>query len=124
MGEWAEQGAARRWLLLAGIALTTLTTMAAFFCVVSFVVAVTPAEAASKGGPSMPLEWEAGVLNHGEYYEWYTISRHPVAFGLSVAALVASSVCETIFFLKWRRAKAASERAGNDTRSLLSLFSA
>ncbi len=55
----------------------------------SFVVAKTPQEAVLAGGPQMPSSWEVGVLNHGSYYEWYSISQHPFLFVLSVAGLIS-----------------------------------
>lgn len=33
----------------------------------------------------MPADWEAGVMNHGSYYQWFTVSDQPILFMLSVA---------------------------------------
>jgi len=51
-----------------------------FFWVVNFLVADTPTEALSKWHIALPDGWEAGVMNHGEYFRWYTISGHPYLF--------------------------------------------
>lgn len=59
-----------------------------FFVIMSFANAVTPEQAALKDGPLMPSTWEAGVMNHGEYYQWYTISKHPVFFGFCLSLFV------------------------------------
>jgi hypothetical protein len=66
-----------------------LVGLAAFFPMVSFLAAITPEEARSNGMP-LPAGWTAGVMNHGSYYSWWTISENPCLFGLSVAVLIAS----------------------------------
>jgi hypothetical protein len=63
---------------------------AAFFVTMSFQGALTNEEAMAKWGKPIPDHWEAGVMNHGEYYEWYTIENHPVLYGVSYAALIGS----------------------------------
>ena len=84
----------------ATIVLATIVLFPAFYWVVSFLVAVTPAEAVARGGPGMPSDWEAGVLNHGSYYEWYTISGHPFLFGISVFFLVVALVLQAVCFIR------------------------
>ena len=51
-----------------------------FFCLVNFFAAVTPEEALRRGYQPIPSGWEAGVMNHGKYYEWYSIQNHPLLF--------------------------------------------
>ena len=58
-------------------ALCFIPLLAAFFSIVSFMAAKTPAEVVASGGPPLPATWEVGVPNHGSYYEWYAISNHP-----------------------------------------------
>jgi len=60
----------------------------AFLCVVSFVVATSAARAASEGKPLLS-GWTAGVMNHGEYYQWWLIRDRPVMFALAVFLLVS-----------------------------------
>lgn len=68
-----------------------LVMFPAFFCMVSFMSAATPEQAAIEG-ESMPATWSAGVLTGRNYYEWYTIADAPVLFGISIALLVYCSV--------------------------------
>lgn len=51
-----------------------------FFWTVSFFMAVTPEEALKRGYQPIPSGWEAGVMSHGKYYEWYSIQNHPIFF--------------------------------------------
>lgn len=60
----------------------------AFFATVSFFVA-EPRDQIIKKGYSIPNGWEAGVMNHGEYYEWYSMAEHPYYFMLSIGTLIA-----------------------------------
>jgi hypothetical protein len=79
---------AGQWLLFA-MALGNL--VAAIFCAASFLVADTPQQALKRGIP-MPSHWEAGVLNHDHYFEWYSLAQHPFAFGGSVVWMFAALV--------------------------------
>ena len=59
------------------------------FSVISFVVAETPEQVNTEAGRIvMDPDWSAGVMNHGEYYEWWTISDRPVLFLASVLILI------------------------------------
>ncbi len=80
----------RPWLSLGQI-VAGLLVFLGFFLTVSFVSAITPHEAALTGDAVMPTHWEAGIMNHGEYYRWYTISNHPILFGISLAVFVGSA---------------------------------
>jgi ATP/ADP translocase len=51
-----------------------------FFWTINFLVAVTPEEAAKRGYPAFPGGWDAAVMSHGKYYQWYTINNHLVFF--------------------------------------------
>lgn len=52
-----------------------------FFWTVNFFAAVTPEEALRRGYQPFPNGgWEAGVMSHGKYYEWYSIHDHPLFF--------------------------------------------
>ena len=82
------------------IVTATIVMFPAFFCVVSFLFAVTPAEAAARGDGTMPSDWEAGVLNHGQYYRWYTISGRPAFFAASLATLLVALGVQAAFFIK------------------------
>ena len=65
------------WVLLGASACCCFV---GFFWVINFLVADTPTEALSKWHIALPADWEAGVMNHGEYFRWYTISGHPFFF--------------------------------------------
>ena len=65
-----------------------IIALPAFFTTVSFTAALTPDEAIERGKP-LPPGWTAGVMNHGEYYRWWTIREKPLLFGISLFALVA-----------------------------------
>jgi hypothetical protein len=67
--------------------IAALMAFPAFYCVVHFISAETPAEIAARGH-GIPPHWSAGVLGHGEYSPWWTIHDRPVFFGLSVAVLI------------------------------------
>ena len=60
-----------------------------FLSVVSFAVAVTPAEAVEKHSKPLPEGWTAGVMNHGKYYQWWPIGERPFLFTISWAGLIA-----------------------------------
>ena len=99
----------RPWLSLGQI-LAAVISFPAFFSTVSFLVAITPEEALARGGATMPTHWEAGVMNHGEYYQWYTIGNHPFFFALSLTALVCSILfiwISVIYLLAHKKTKAA-----------------
>ena len=72
------------------LVIAVVCTFAGFFWVVNFIAADTPAEALSKWGKRLPAGWEAGVMSHGEYFEWYTISGHPGMFAGAVCWLAGS----------------------------------
>ena len=61
----------------------------AFFASVFFYVA-EPHDQIIKRGYSIPNSWEAGVMNHGEYFEWYSMAEHPYYFILSIGTLIAA----------------------------------
>lgn len=73
-----------RWKNLVAFAVM----MACFLSVFSFLAAVTP----EQSGGKMPANWSAGVMNHGHYYEWYTIADRPRLFTGSCIGLVASTL--------------------------------
>jgi hypothetical protein len=75
------------WMLSA---LALVNGFAAVFCLVNFFEADTPAEALKRHGMTLPPRWDAGVMNHGRYVEWYSIAQHPFAFGASVLWLAAA----------------------------------
>ena len=75
--------------LLAALQIAAAVAMfPAFFCVVSFTAATPATQAASEGRP-LPAGWTAGVMNHGEYYQWWLIRDRPVIFALAVFLLVS-----------------------------------
>jgi hypothetical protein len=69
--------------------LAFLIALPAFFSTVSFFNAVTRSQARANNFP-LPAGWTAGVMNHGSYYQWWTIHERPVLFGVSIFCLVAS----------------------------------
>ena len=74
--------------LLIGVA--GLNAFAGFFCVVSFLVAESPAHALAERKITLPINWEAGVWNHGAHYEWYLISEHPAIFAAALVWFAAA----------------------------------
>jgi hypothetical protein len=92
------------WLLLAVAAYSMLV---GGFWVMNFFVADTPAEALAKRGVRLPPGWEAGVMNHGSYFEWYTISGHPFGFTGAVLWLAGSVALLTYLRKRLRDARAA-----------------
>ena len=56
------------------------------FSVISVHAAITPAQA---GSQATDPAWEAGVMYHGTYYQWYPIDRHPVWHWSFIVILVA-----------------------------------
>jgi hypothetical protein len=76
-------------VLLAALVISLLITQPAFFSTMSFIQAVTPEQARTDGKP-LPSGWSAGVMNHGSYYQWWTIQENPLVFGISVLCLVTS----------------------------------
>lgn len=83
------------WIILLSIVLS----FASFFSVESFESAMTPQEAVSRGYPLMPSHWEAGVLNHGEYYQWFTIENHQLFYYISIAVFLISLLSCTCIVL-------------------------
>jgi hypothetical protein len=79
-----------------------LIALPAFFSTVSFMDAVTPEQARADNLP-LPPGWNAGVMNHGSYYHWWTIQDRPLLFGVSIFCLVTSMmfVFGSIFWL-WK----------------------
>lgn len=73
----------------------SLAAFPAFFCVVYFLAAISPEQAAKSGRP-LPPGWGAGVMNHGKYSHWWLIADRPVLFSF---ALVSLACCLT--FLWW-----------------------
>jgi len=69
------------------------------FSVLSFIFAITPQEAIERGMKPMPATWEAGVFNHGEYYRWYAIERHPILFMISALMVIGPSIFMAIAVL-------------------------
>ena len=74
------------WIILISIVLF----FASSFSIGSFEDAMTPEEAAALDYPLMPSHWEAGVRNHGEYYQWFTIENHQLFYYVSIAVLLFS----------------------------------
>lgn len=70
-------------------AIVFLIVMPAFVSIINFSEAVTPEQAVSKYGQSLPFGWSVGVMNHGDYFQWWTISERPIMFGFSMFFLVA-----------------------------------
>ncbi len=67
--------------------LLAIALFPAGFSVISFHAALTPAQA---GDQAMDPAWEAGVMNHGRYYQWYLIDHHPVWYWSSMAVVIAA----------------------------------
>jgi hypothetical protein len=67
-----------------------LAAFVGFYCVVNFAVAEAPAQALARYGVAMPSDWEAGVMNHRQYIQWYLISRHPFAFAGAIGWLLGA----------------------------------
>ena len=88
--------------ILAGLAM-----FPAFISTVSFLAAVTPDQAALKSEIPIPPGWTAGVMNHGRYYQWWTISERPILFGVSLAVVVVSLlfIWSTVFWVAWQERK-------------------
>jgi hypothetical protein len=95
-------------------AVAFLIALPAFFSTVSFMNAVTPAQALADGSP-LPSGWSAGVMNHGSYYHWWTIQERPLLFAVSVSCVVASVlfIWGSLFWL-WRLRRKST--LGNETR--------
>ncbi|MEQ8789693.1 MAG: hypothetical protein RIC55_25585 [Pirellulaceae bacterium] len=74
-------------ILCAAQVLAFLIAFPAFFSTVSFSVALTPEQAIAKFDKPLPSGWTAGVMNHGKYYQWWTIRERPVLFALSAICL-------------------------------------
>jgi hypothetical protein len=68
-----------------------ITAFPAFYSTVSFLVTDTSETAMRKGYP-LPKGWTAGVMNHGQYYKWWTISERPLLFALSITLLISALI--------------------------------
>jgi hypothetical protein len=68
--------------------LALLIALPAFFSTMSFTSALTPEQAVTEFNKPLPTGWTAGVMNHGDYYRWWTIQERPILFGISVFFLV------------------------------------
>jgi hypothetical protein len=75
-------------LLCAVQVFVLLICVPAFMSTVSFSDAVGPQEAVTKYRQPLPPGWTAGVMNHGQYYQWWTIREQPLLFALSASCLV------------------------------------
>jgi hypothetical protein len=86
-------------LLSAAQVVAFVVALPAFFSTINFIVAVTPEQARD----ALPAGWSAGVMNHGDYYHWWTIQERPYFFGASLFCLVMSLlfIWGSIFWL-WR----------------------
>ena len=80
-------------------ALAVVVWMSGFFITNNFIVAVTPAEAVADGKP-LPPGWSAGVMNHGEYFRWWTIRDNPLLFGAGVAIFPTVVL---VMYLIWKK---------------------
>jgi hypothetical protein len=73
-----------RPLLCAAQVLAFIIVLPAFFSTVSFTSALTPEQAITECNKPLPSGWTAGVMNHGNYYRWWTIPERPILFGASL----------------------------------------
>jgi hypothetical protein len=69
-----------------------LISLPAFFSTVSFMDALTPEKAITEFNKPLPIGWSAGVMNHRDYYRWWTIQERPILFGVSVFVLAAGII--------------------------------
>jgi len=76
-----------------GLLATVIVAYAAFFSIMSFYGALRPSEAIERWGKPLPEGWSAGVMNHGEYYRWWTIRDRPLLFTLSWVGLTCAGAC-------------------------------
>ena len=74
---------------------------ASILAVLSFLMAETPEAAVRAGHSPMPVNWQAGVFNHGSHYRWCTISAHPFLFALSLVGLVSSAGLVAYINRRW-----------------------
>jgi hypothetical protein len=95
-------------LLYVVTTLLWLPLVAAFCGTVSF-LAAEPIASLDLQGKSLPAGWEAAVPNHGKFLQGYLISNHPVAFSLSVTALLGSAF---LLYLVQRAQMAQLKEAG------------
>jgi hypothetical protein len=79
-------------LLCVAQVLAFLIDLPAFFSTMSFTSALTPEQAVTEFNKPLPSGWTAGVMNHGDYYRWWTIQEKPILFGASVFFLAAGIV--------------------------------
>jgi len=73
-----------KWPDIGKLVLGFLLAIPCFVCVINFVAAERPSGQNGK----MPANWSAGVMNHGHYFEWYTISDQPLFFAASVIGFI------------------------------------
>jgi hypothetical protein len=79
-------------LLCVAQVLAFLIALPAFFSTMSFTSALTPEQAIAEYNKPLPLGWTAGVMNHGDYYRWWTIQQRPILFATSISFLVLGIV--------------------------------
>jgi hypothetical protein len=86
-------------------------SMLAFLSTESFTSAVTPQQARAANRP-LPPGWTAGVMNHGSYYNWWTIDQRPALYWLSRSCLWASNIFlyGSLYWLLWLHWKSSSEQ--------------
>ena len=87
--------------------LAALAMFPLFFAFVSWLAAESP-----KDNSTVPASWKAGVMNHGQFYQWRfgTISDSPVAFA-SCTILLAGC----LLFLIVSSIRATRERERKDS---------
>jgi hypothetical protein len=73
---------------VSGVTLFAIGTLLTF----ASLDAETPAQALLRGIAKIPAGCEAGFLNHGSYFCWFTVKDHPFVLVLSVATLVVGAV--------------------------------
>jgi hypothetical protein len=79
-------------LLCVAQVLAFLIALPAFFSTMSFTSALTPEQVVAEFNKPLPSGWTAGVMNHGDYYRWWTIQERPILFGISVFFLVVGII--------------------------------
>ncbi len=65
-----------------------------FYCIINFAEAVSHERAEAKGMPPFPVHWEAAVMGHGSYSQWYSIEKHIFVFFFCIIGFAAC-----LFFL-------------------------
>ena len=90
--------------------IAALSALPAFFCTVSFFVALTPEEAIQRYAMALPSGWTAGVMNHGKYYRLWPISERPLFFAFSIGILGAALITlYSTLYVDWKDRKANKE---------------